>query len=296
MKVVFFAEGGKEAGLGHLRRSSVLAEEFRKHGNEVIFMIRDENAREWVQKKYSNLQIKDLEEIEADLAVVDSYVLSNEEIEKFFKTKSKVGFADFDEIKEIFDITIAPTFTGEHEKVLKGVEYQIIEPKFAEYRRGKNPEELKKVLITLSGSTTEERLAEILEIFGEEKEITLILPEDFQYENAAIKILRNPESMGELFKESDLVITSGGQTIFELAITGTPTIVIAHSENQRNNIELIQRLEILEFAGWGDDKTSLQNAIKKLESVSARDEQTRKSLETMDFRGAERIYKKITNG
>jgi spore coat polysaccharide biosynthesis predicted glycosyltransferase SpsG len=62
------------------------------------------------------------------------------------------------------------------------------------------------------------------------------------------------EGMKKLMLTSDLAISSGGQTLFELARVGLPAIVVGVAENQRRNIQAWQKNEFIEYAGfWGEE-------------------------------------------
>ena len=74
----------------------------------------------------------------------------------------------------------------------------------------------------------------------------------------------NAEKMKRIMLESDIAISAGGQTIYELARVGLPTIAIAVAENQLNNIRRWQRLGFIEYAGRWEDKETLNNVKKRL--------------------------------
>jgi len=284
MKLIFFAEGGGTIGLGHLRRSSVLAQEFLNQGDELEFMLRDESAKEWLKKKKPKLHIRDLGKADCDVLVIDSYLLSDEEIKEMFPAKLIVGFEDFDESREIFEIKIAP-WRGNNPKL------QIIDPEFRQFVRDENNEKINKILITLGGFGTCENINKIAHVVREHypnAEIAATVREDIDCEG--ITLLRDPDSMGRLYSECDIAISSGGQTIFELAATGTPSIVTSHTENQQTNISFIQNLGILNYV---KDEEELRNVLRELESKSLRDEQTKLSKHAFDFDGAKRLIKLI---
>lgn len=90
----------------------------------------------------------------------------------------------------------------------------------------------------------------------------------------------------------DLAITGGGQTIFELANVGIPSIVIQIAENQKNNIIGLNKKGTLMFAGNYDDPLLLDNINKNVEllkSKGKREEMSKKAMQTIDGNGSERI-------
>ncbi len=53
---------------------------------------------------------------------------------------------------------------------------------------------------------------------------------------------------------SDIAISSGGQTLCELARIGTPTIGICCAQNQQQNLECWRDTSFAEYAGWYNDR------------------------------------------
>jgi len=94
----------------------------------------------------------------------------------------------------------------------------------------------------------------------------------------------------ELFNEVDLVITAGGQTLYELARIGLPAIAIKVAENQNLNILGWEKTGFLQFLGnW--DKLSpelLCTAIEKSLSMDTRYAMQQAGLARIDGLGARR--------
>ncbi|MBU0981402.1 hypothetical protein KKC94_01800 [Patescibacteria group bacterium] len=274
MKVAIFAEASEKIGLGHLRRCAVLAEEFMQEGDQVEFLTQTEFANNWLKKNKPNIYPSNLEVTECDLAIIDSYTLTDDDITRIFLTKCHVGFDDLNKKRKIFSMQINPAVSFDPK-------IQIIDPAFKKAVRKTNRPEVKTILISLGAFSTPENI----------EKITLQVEKIFPSAN----IISTPKatkkkSMPELFQEADLVIASGGQTIFELAITGTPTIVLKHVDNQNANINFIRQLKILNFA---KNNQELQLALIKLQSQHERNQQTELSRKTFDFKGAKRIVKSI---
>ena len=112
-----------------------------------------------------------------------------------------------------------------------------------------------KVLVCLGGGdefniTT--RVAKVLGNFAE-LEATLILGKAFKGEKelqdavAKMKhtpiILKDVSNMAELLLERDLAICAGGSVLYELAVTGTPAIIIPMNDHQVENGEEFSRID-----------------------------------------------------
>ena len=70
------------------------------------------------------------------------------------------------------------------------------------------------------------------------------------------ELIYSPDSrqMLEAMESTDLAISSAGQTLYELARVGVPTIAVGVVDNQINNIKNWQKQGFIEFAGFWDDE------------------------------------------
>jgi UDP-2,4-diacetamido-2,4,6-trideoxy-beta-L-altropyranose hydrolase len=68
---------------------------------------------------------------------------------------------------------------------------------------------------------------------------------------------------------SDIAITSGGQTIYELCRVGIPAIVIAVAENQMRSIADLKKRGVIFYAGQWDDKKLFQTVKKQIKTLQA---------------------------
>jgi spore coat polysaccharide biosynthesis predicted glycosyltransferase SpsG len=103
--------------------------------------------------------------------------------------------------------------------------------------------------------------------------------------------------MKKLMLDSDIAITAGGQTLYELARTGTPAIGICVAENQRRNLDAWHRADVIEYIGWFDDKSLSSKLLKGLDKLSGRAERAKRSRlgrQFVDGKGVERIVAGIT--
>jgi spore coat polysaccharide biosynthesis predicted glycosyltransferase SpsG len=95
--------------------------------------------------------------------------------------------------------------------------------------------------------------------------------------------------------KADLCISGGGQTTYELARVGVPTIGICFAENQLNNLIYGEKEEYLKFVGWYDEENliiALENIIKELD-YNKRKIMNRKGKAMIDGIGVKNIVRKI---
>jgi spore coat polysaccharide biosynthesis predicted glycosyltransferase SpsG len=104
----------------------------------------------------------------------------------------------------------------------------------------------------------------------------------------------NAAEMKNVMLESDVTISACGQTLYELARIGVPTIGICMVENQLQNTEGWRKSGFLEYVGWHNDENLLNNlleAINKLMPYTERFRRNKIGRKYVDGKGAFRIAK-----
>jgi ribosomal protein S18 acetylase RimI-like enzyme len=104
--------------------------------------------------------------------------------------------------------------------------------------------------------------------------------------------------MLKLMLESDIAVSAGGQTLYELARVGVPTIAIGVASNQTHNLENWHKIGFIEYAGFWNDINLLNNIINKMNScndVSTRIRKCEIGRRYVDGKGAFRIVRYCLN-
>ena len=81
--------------------------------------------------------------------------------------------------------------------------------------------------------------------------------------------------MLELMLDADICISAGGQTTYELARVGVPTVCVCFADNQRFNIKGLSDGGFLEYAGNVDDVDMLAKIAGGVDALE--DMETRKA-------------------
>ena len=68
-----------------------------------------------------------------------------------------------------------------------------------------------------------------------------------QYAN--VEILSNVKNMSDLMRDSDIAITAGGSTMYELSAVGVPILCFSFVDNQEQIVEGFRRRELVCFGG-----------------------------------------------
>jgi spore coat polysaccharide biosynthesis predicted glycosyltransferase SpsG len=103
------------------------------------------------------------------------------------------------------------------------------------------------------------------------------------------------QEMLELMLKSDICISGGGQTTYELARVGVPAIGICFAENQTGNLKYGDLCGYLKYIGNSDDNSlldNIKNALEEITSFEQRDKMSSLGRANVDGEGAERIVKK----
>jgi UDP-2,4-diacetamido-2,4,6-trideoxy-beta-L-altropyranose hydrolase len=102
--------------------------------------------------------------------------------------------------------------------------------------------------------------------------------------------------MKKVMLESDIAISAGGQTLYELARVGVPTIMVAAADNQSANIRGWRKAGFAEYAGdWKDEELpeKICRKIEILKDRNARENRSQHGREIIDGKGGSRIAKEV---
>ncbi|WP_209121610.1 UDP-2,4-diacetamido-2,4,6-trideoxy-beta-L-altropyranose hydrolase [Alkalihalobacillus sp. BA299] len=327
MRVLIFTEGGSRIGLGHISRCSSLYDELEARRIEVEFIIYgDINENEiiqnkrskvtnWFSKEFLNQYIK-----KSDYCIVDSY-LASEDLYRVISNRAKecLFIDDNARVKYPKGIIVNPSlFTNavmypknDHSCFLLGHKYIILRRPFIQVKRETLKTKVTEVLITLGGSDIHNLTPVILDLFvSKYPNITfhVVLGNAF---NNAIQIKKinsknmnfyenaTAEEMKNIMLKSDLAITAAGQTIYELMATQTPFIPIKVIDNQKNNIEGLKKLRLIETDLYYKDPLFKDKLIVKFEKMldfCKRKEFSSKNKNVIDGLGTKRIIDALTQG
>ena len=110
-----------------------------------------------------------------------------------------------------------------------------------------------------------------------------------------IHIHCNVTNMAELMTESEVALSAGGSTLYELCAMGVPVIAFSFAENQERLVQTFVKRGIAQYGGnyRTDGNKMIQNTIAGLQKLcgdeALKTEYRRKALQLVDGRGAERI-------
>jgi len=193
-------------------------------------------------------------------------------------------------------------------RLLLGTQYTFLRREFRRHVRPSRqiPTVARRLLVTLGGSdpdnVTEKVIAALNGVNVDDLETIVLVgpgnPHGVRLHTAAascgrmIRLLRNPPNIPELMAWCDLAVTAGGSTIWELAYSYVPCIVLLVAENQEPAMGLLHDRGACLRLGSGNliAPADLSAAITELCHDATRRTALGAQLgATADGRGAERV-------
>ena len=326
-KIVFLTEGSKEIGFGHIIRSISLYQAFEEAGIRSSLIVNgDEYVSElineydsiildWINDK-ANLeyQIKN-----ADIAIIDSYTADlsiYNKVEQVVRTP--VYFDDFKRLNYPRGIIINGSLNAEainYQKkddivYLLGSSFLTLRKEFWNLPAKEINENIDNILLTFGGSDERNLTPCILQSishmipqaarhiiigkgFDEENIINI---KKYKINNTYLYMHPEAELIKNIMLESDVAISSAGQTLCELARIGSPAIAITTYDNQINNAMGFAGTGFISYAGnWNDAglMDNIKTALELLNNKNIREERSKSGRKAIDGNGARNITNKI---
>lgn len=328
MNVIIMNEGNKNIGFGHVTRCISLYQAFEENNIKPLILINgDETIRyllngvnykivNWVEK-LKELLNKYI--VNADVLIIDSYLANYElykRVSRFIKIP--VYIDDNKRIDYPKGIVVNGTIYAEelnypqkkNVTYFLGSQYMPLRREFWDIPENSIKENIENVMITFGGDDSVNITPTILEcIVNNSPKITkkVIIGKGFTKMNInEIKRVRDSKTsliyypdakeIKNIMFESDVAISACGQTLYELARIGVPTIGIGVAYNQVNNIRGWLKAGFIEYAGWWKDNNLIEKILKCYERLEDKKVRMEKSLigrKFVDGQGSQRIINKL---
>src|SRR5579862_4436870 len=228
--VVVVADAGRDAGLGHISRSSAVAVALRTLGLETLCFAYGENEP-FARDSITWMPLESPELPESHIAVIDSYRLPREVLERAAEKHRLVVMHDFGGVPLGAALVVSAAGPPSIDRTrLSGFEFAPLRPQFW----GLPPRTIGPVVAQVLVTTGSGQFADV----GDEaaRALAAALPEvtvklvcgphsDFD-STAGVEILVAPPSLLEPLLAADLVVSAAGQTMLEAAAAGTPCIAL----------------------------------------------------------------------
>lgn len=247
-----------------------------------------------------------------DIAIVDSYLANNAVYEEIAaKVRVLACIDDNNRLHYPANFVINGSVGAElfdykyrkNTKYLLGTKYVPLRKEFRDVPIKKINRNISRIMVTFGGDDSKGMTIKVMRLLdqlypGIIKDV--IIGPAFKNINA-LKKFKNKfrlifypgaSEMKKIMLSADVAISSGGQTLYELARIGLPTIAIAVAENQLNNVYGWRRRGFIKYAGYWNNKIIFTNLKNCLESLLLKRTRLKMSLagrSLVDGLGAERI-------
>ena len=317
----------RQIASGHLMRCLTIAKELKKRGEDVTFLLADEEAYAFVSEQgfpchvlgtnwsdcESELKVLKpyLREVGAEILLVDSYFVTPN---YFRELKSFVKTAYIDDLnRSKYDLDLLICYAPYYRKfrleeqypastrLLLGPSFFPLRESFLHLGEKRISRQVEKVLL-LSGGTDGGVLEYFTDILLAQGIHSLdivcgILSDSYavlcdKYASVpGVRVFRAKKEIAHLMSTADLAITAGGTTLYELCACGTPSISYVFADNQRDNVRAFEEMGLIPCAG----DIRIDNIAERTKDIllnfgyEQRKERSVRMRSLFDGRGAARI-------
>ncbi|GAB6282483.1 MAG: hypothetical protein STSR0008_12290 [Ignavibacterium sp.] len=289
MKVAIITEGYQGTGYGHLTRCLSIYQAFEEKGITPLYIANcDKEGKKFIPN-VDLLQMNWLEKSEElisnisdfDIAVIDSYLASKELYERIYKTVKKAVYID-DYLRldyppgVIVNGTVGaenlPYKKDDKHEYLLGIDYMPLRKEFWDVEVPKRNGKVKNVLITFGAQDFRNLTSKVLSflikqfphydyyIVGGKLSTDEINKKNVHYYNSVYA-----KKMLELMLKTDLAVSAAGQTTYELARVGLPTIAIGVADNQKYNLKGWKEIGFIKEEIWFEENNLFEKVKSNIE-------------------------------
>lgn len=326
------ADANRDIGTGHVMRCLSIAAALRRRGTQVCFLTADEAALPLLEARKQDYRVlhsdykrpeEELETLEALLGgeksgffLADSYFMTKAYFDQV-RHWMPAGYLD-DLGQNVFPLDLLINYNifagsalyGQRQdtRLLLGTAYAPLREAFIrvpyEVRR-----KASRVLVTTGGSDRYNLAGQFLEralanpdtaqltywVVSGAYNVHLEVLEALERTHENIRIYTNVTNMQDLMRKSDIAVTAGGSTMYELSAVGVPLLCFSFVDNQERIVEGFRERELTIFGGnyLTGGEAMLDELAEKLallaEDFDLRRCSSRKLRQVVDGLGAERI-------
>ncbi|MFC1568334.1 PseG/SpsG family protein [Candidatus Margulisiibacteriota bacterium] len=322
-KAYILTEGSKHIGFGHITRCTSLCQALVQKGVEVRFLVNGDETVANVSQDTGIEQVNWLEQnrsfADAELVIVDSYLAQLNFYQQIVKQVKLAVFID-DNKRLKYPGGIVVNGSAGADKLgypenngvsyLLGPGYIPLRQDFWQANPKEQSEKLSSVMITFGGDDLRGLTGQVLEQLAKNyPELTknIVIGQAFSKDNIAkIKAVADEKTelsfapgaaeIKDIMCQSDIAVSASGQTLYELARIGVPTIAIGVVDNQLTNISGWRSAGFIEYAGWWSDQRLIDSVlvkVKLLQDQAKRVARAEIGRSMVDGQGALRVVEKL---
>lgn len=191
-------------------------------------------------------------------------------------------------------------------RFLLGPRYVLLRPEFWSVPPRAPRSSVRHVLIMVGGADRQNLMPGLLDLVDAcpgEFSMTAIIGPFFGHRGdleaavtrcrRPVRLVHCPDSVRDLMLDADLAVSAGGQTLYELAATGTPAVAIVIAENQTASVRALAAAGVVR-AVYGVDQADFRERARDaiaalLQRPDDRTAMAAAGRELVDGRGAQRV-------
>lgn len=331
-KIFIRTDANEHIGMGHLMRCITIAKQIVNHKCIFLVSDLEAHGivkSNGFESIYLNTNYKDFSCMEALKIVnigkkqhirailVDSYYVNEEylvELKKWFLIACFNARKIFLPADVIINYNVncniklyQKLYHGSNAKLLLGSEYVPLRDEFKSLKPYKVKDNMTKITIMTGGTDSHNFMGKFAKLIcdnplyynlqfvfisGKYNTFSEQLVE-YAQKKKNVSVIENANNIAELMYESDLVVSAGGTTIYELCAVGVPAIIFSMAYNQKGETEYLGKRGAIKYIGECTGKgfeEMLKEAVYEL--INEREERvaiSRKMQTIADGYGAARI-------
>jgi len=328
VKVTILTEGGRDTGYGHITRCTSVYQAFEERGIKSQLIVNGDETIEdllkgknykvfnWLDDQQLLFEILD----NVNIVFIDSYLAEHDIYERISEQVETAVYFDDDlriDYPKGFVLNGAifaeelPYPKKEDVTNLLGTMYTPIRREFWDTPPKLIRREVEMLMVTFGGSDMCNVTPKVQKVLNKtylylQKKLIVTrffanMSEVKKLQDKNTELIYEPDAieLKEIMQECDIAISAGGQTLYELARVGVPTIGICIAQNQLQNLKGWSKSGFLEYIGWYNDKdiqSKLIAALEKTKSYNKRISCSKKTRELINGKGSRRICDTLLQG
>ena len=250
--ILFVVTGNSTVGLGHVYNTLLIANDILNH--QITFLVDKDSkmAFDAIKAKNYPVLMQNAENILDDIKNIAPNIVVNDRLDTtgdFMKSLKKecykvINFEDLGKGCEYADAVINAIYPEKHSVPSHyfGQDFFILRDEFILADEKIVKEKTQNVLITFGGVDPKnytEKVVRTINEYCNSENITITIIAGFGYANYdSIKhyknviIKRNISNISDYMLQADLIFTSAGRTVYEVASIGTPAVVLGQNKRE----------------------------------------------------------------
>lgn len=287
--VFFRADSNKQIASGHIMRCISIAQAFKDAGEDVTFLIADENPIQMLERariRYYTLHsvwnqlmgevdvMKSLlQSYDKPLLIIDTYQVSKGYVEALLpyaricylgsKPEYLGNLQALVNYSTDIDYEFYSSNYGSTTKLLLGAAYAPLRKEFLDVQHKESLDGRCRLLLTTGNTDQRQHVEKIICAIAasplfQQLEINVVVGGMFDnkeklhslYDNVEnVHLHENVKSMSSLMGESDLAVSANGTTVYELAAARVPAITFSMVEEQIKSARKLNELGVVDYCG-----------------------------------------------